>query len=52
MQDGGSPVSALIRVYDPKIFVKMVSGELNPNDVPCQELRLITKVAVSLQHFK
>jgi hypothetical protein len=49
---GSSTITVTIRVYDPTDFVKMVIGELNPNDVPCQELKSITKVAGSLQHFK
>ncbi|WP_080837025.1 hypothetical protein [Cohnella massiliensis] len=52
MKKGNYLVSMKIRVYDPTIFVQMVTGELNPNDIPCQELKSIANVAGSLLHFK
>lgn len=52
MKKGASTVKAEIRLYDPTIFVQMITGELSPNDVPCQELESIIKIAGSLEHFK
>jgi hypothetical protein len=52
IKNGHSTISLRMRLYKPTDFIRIVTGEMIPKDVPCQELRSIAIVTGSLDHFK
>jgi len=52
IKNGHSTISVRMRLYKPTDFIKIATGKVIPEDVPCQELRSIAVVTRSLDHFK
>jgi hypothetical protein len=52
IKKGKSTISVRMRIYKPTDFIKIATGKVIPEDVPCQELKSIAVVTRSLDHFK
>ncbi|OMF88748.1 hypothetical protein [Paenibacillus sp. FSL R7-0337] len=52
LRESDNTVTAMIHVFDPDRFVRMILGGVNPKEVTHLEFKSIFQVAGSLQHFK